>query len=400
MVRLAKQDSRRFWKKFRGRRADESHVHDSASLSEHYEKLLNVQVSGSCSQTAMPADNPFRRPGHDPSSLNTDFTLAEVTAGIRKLKTGKAADILGVKADLLLSAVEPLAPTVTALFKKIFDSQGDFPQCMTTGILVSIFKSGDNQDPANYRRITLGSILGKLYAALLNQRLSSWTELHDLRARGQAGFRTDHRTSDNVYILRTLIDQAKANINVKKRKLYTCFVEFPKAFDTIPRDLLWHRLEQLGVTGRFLEAVKGMYSKVEVAIKTRDGLLARIFFSTLGVKQGCPLSPTLFGLYIDELESLLQKGGCDAPRLAGIMAIVLLYADDIVLISETAAGLQKTAGVARTVVCSERTHGEPGEDKNAGLQRAKTTGGAVPVPGSALGEGDAVQVPRDRVSCY
>lgn len=94
-----------------------------------------------------------------------------------------------------------------------------------------------------------------------------------------------------------------------------------------------------------LKAIQGMYSKVEVTIKTRHGILARRFDSTLGVKQGCPLSPTLFGLYIDELESFLQAGGCDAPRLAGIMAAILLYADDIVLISETAAGLRKQLGI-------------------------------------------------------
>ena len=191
--------------------------------------------------------------------------------------------------------------------------------------------------PANYNtgsKCQRGSQSG---SRLVDHRRTSAVICSHLQSADICG----HRTADNVFILRTLVDQAKANINVKKRKLYTCFVDFSKAFDTIPRGLLWHRLEQLGVTGRFLEAVKGMYSKVEVAIKTRAGILARRFESTLGVKQGCPLSPTLFGLYIDELEALLQKGGCDAPRLAGIMAIVLLYADDIVLISETAAGLQK-----------------------------------------------------------
>ena len=350
MVRLARQDSKLFWKKFRGRRADDSYVHDSASLSDHFEKLLNVQVSSSSSG---PADNPFRRPAHDTSSLNSDFTLAEVTAGIRKMKRGKAADIMGIKADLLLSAVEPLAPTVTALFNKMFASQGDFPHCMTTGIIVSVYKSGDDQDPGNYRGITLGSVLGKLYAALIDKRLSSWTEANDLRARGQAGFRADHRTTDNVFILQTLIDQAKTHLNAKKRKLYTCFVDFSKAFDTIPRDLLWRRLQQLGVTGRILKAIQGMYSKVEVAIKTRHGILARRFDSTLGVKQGCPLSPTLFGLYIDELEPLLQQGSCDAPRLADIIAVMLLYADDIVLMSETAAGLQK-----QLIILGEFCHGK------------------------------------------
>ena len=62
----------------------------------------------------------------------------------------------------------------------------------------------------------------------------------------------------------------------------------------------------------------------------------------MGVKQGCPLSPTLFGLYVDGLEKhLLETADIDAPTLMGVMVPLLLYADDLNLMSESASGLQK-----------------------------------------------------------
>ena len=70
-----------------------------------------------------------------------------------------------------------------------------------------------------------------------------WTEQHQLRARGQAGFRKDHRTTDQTFVVRTLIEKAKAD----KQPLYSCFVDFKKAYDTVPRDLLWEKLQRIGV---------------------------------------------------------------------------------------------------------------------------------------------------------
>ena len=57
---------------------------------------------------------------------------------------------------------------------------------------------------------------------------------------------------------------------------------------------------------------------------------------------GCPLSPTLFGLYVDGLEKhLLGTADIDAPTFMGVMVLLLLYADDLTLMSESASGLQK-----------------------------------------------------------
>lgn len=86
-----------------------------------------------------------------------------------------------------------------------------------------------------------------------------------------------------------------------------------------------------------------MYANDSAAVRTSEGI-SEVFRCLLGVKQGCPLSPALFGLYIDGLEEhLLQTAGIDAPTLSALRQMVplLLYADDLILISTTAKGLQR-----------------------------------------------------------
>ncbi len=81
----------------------------------------------------------------------------------------------------------------------------------------------------------MGPVLAKVFAMILEARLSNWAEERGLRARGQVGSRKDLRTTDNLYILRTLIEQSTH----KRKKVYCCFVDFRKAFDIVPCDLLW-----------------------------------------------------------------------------------------------------------------------------------------------------------------
>jgi hypothetical protein len=93
---------------------------------------------------------------------------------------------------------------------------------------------------------------------ILESRISQWAETNDLHAKGQASFRKDFRIIDNLFILHTLTEQAR----FQKKKLYTCFVDFKKTFDTVPRDLLWQVLDLASVGG---------YSSVYVpcTVKTR-----------------------------------------------------------------------------------------------------------------------------------
>ncbi|KAH9307116.1 hypothetical protein KI387_043788 [Taxus chinensis] len=99
-------------------------------------------------------------------------------------------------------------------------------------------------------------------------------------------------------------------------------------------------MEELGIPDEFRAAVHKLYEQVRAKIITREGM-SECFGSNIGVKQGCPLSPTLFGLYIDKLEDWLNKTEGGGIQLASYVVKLLLYADDLILISKTAQGLRE-----------------------------------------------------------
>jgi hypothetical protein len=124
---------------------------------------------------------------------------------------------------------------------------------------------------------------------------------------------------------------------------------FPKTFDTIPRDLLWRRMEEIGLHGELLHALCAMYHDVCCWVQAPEGL-NDAFESTWGVKQGCPLSLLQFSLHVDPLEEelLTEDATCeidgDFLSLAGVLVPCLLFADDLVLLSSTRAKLQDILG--------------------------------------------------------
>ena len=83
-------------------------------------------------------------------------------------------------------------------------------------------------------------------------------------------------------------------------KLHSCFVDLKKALD--PHDLLWQVLETVGIQGPILDCIKSLYSHASAAVRTQAGI-SDIFDCLMGVKQGCPLSASLFGLFVDGLSN-------------------------------------------------------------------------------------------------
>lgn len=121
-----------------------------------------------------------------------------------------------------------------------------------------------------------------------------------------------------------------------------CFIDFQKAYATVPRHLLWAKLETVGVGGWCLRAVQALYADVPMCVRTAEGC-TDAFQSLLGLKQGCPLSPMLFGLFVDDLAAAVAaEAGAALPCLGdGRPVPPLMYADDLACLATTPAGLQR-----------------------------------------------------------
>jgi hypothetical protein len=185
---------------------------------------------------------------------------------------------------------------------------------------------------------------------IIESRISQWAKTNDLCAKGQASFRKDFRTINNLVILHTLTEQAR----FQKKKLYTCFVDFKKAFNTVPRDLLWQVLQGSGISGWILKCLRSMYRQDQACLHHPEEGLTPTFFYRIGVKQGCPFNPLMFGLFIDGLEKRLNVLEGDTPPMLGQLAVrLLLYADDLAFMLHTPVGLQKQLDVLQAF-CYER----------------------------------------------
>ena len=174
---------------------------------------------------------------------------------------------------------------------------------------------------------------------MLADRFTDYTEKAGKRAVGQAGFRPGYGCPEQILTLRAIIERQRA----QGKRLYACYVDFKQAFDRVPRQMLWEKLQKVGIDGWALRAVQSLYADVPMCVKTQVGY-TRCFKTRMGVKQGCPLSPILFGLYLDDFEAgLLEEVGAQAAALpcwaSGEPLPPLFYADDQALLSTAPEGL-------------------------------------------------------------
>jgi hypothetical protein len=127
----------------------------------------------------------------------------------------------------------------------------------------------------------------------------------------------------------------------KQQPVYAAFVDFRKAYDKVVRQLLWECLHGLGVHGLALDTLKQMYANVMLQVRL-ESELGTPFQSKMGVKQGDPMSPLLFGLFIDRIEGfMLDKYPGVGVKMMDTLVQVLLYADDLVLMTESPPELQQ-----------------------------------------------------------
>ena len=128
--------------------------------------------------------------------------------------------------------------------------------------------------------------------------------------------------------------------------MYVAFIDFRKAFDFISHCKLWPIFNKTGIKGKMLQTIQSMYRIVKARIRNGNNV-TEAFICQKGLKQGEITSPLLFSLFINELARDIIKNGRHGIQLLLDMLelFILLFADDIVLLSDTIVGLQNQLDV-------------------------------------------------------
>jgi hypothetical protein len=128
----------------------------------------------------------------------------------------------------------------------------------------------------------------------------------------------------------------------KGAKCYCLFVDFSRAFDSVPHAKLLLKLMSIGVCGKMFNIIKNMFANIKACIKTADGI-SDVFKCPHGVRQGCMCSPLQFSVFMTALKQTINQFGGRGVQLHpdNEEVKIIMFADDIVLIADTLTGLTR-----------------------------------------------------------
>ena len=129
--------------------------------------------------------------------LISQFTAEEISNGIKKLKNNKASGLDSISNEMIKARAPIILPFLVIFFNKILETK-EYPDEWAVGIITPIHKSGEIDDPDNYRGITINSCLSKLFTLLLNNRLTNFINKEDALKFNQIGLKKAFQTADHV----------------------------------------------------------------------------------------------------------------------------------------------------------------------------------------------------------
>lgn len=263
-----------------------------------------------------------------------EITREEVDRQIGKLKKQKATGVDEIPNEAWKFITENGKDKLTALLNKIW-KEGKIPSNWRKAEIFPIFKAGNRDNPKNYRGISLLNTSYKIYAMILTERLQEEIEEKNILTEGQAGFRANKGTIDNIYVLNYLIEK---EIIKEQGKAYAFFVDLKAAFDGINRKKLFQTMRTLKISETIIIRIEEIYAETINVINEKGENFQ--FWTGKGLRQGCPLSPTLFNVYVADLEAHLAREQIGGITLGRMKIRSLAYADDVVLIANKAEDLK------------------------------------------------------------
>nr|KAG5687076.1 hypothetical protein BaRGS_017094 [Batillaria attramentaria] len=198
-----------------------------------------------------------RQPSYS-TSAPTPPTKTEIIKAIKSLKSGKAAGPDGIPPEALKADIQTSTDMLHPLLRKIWESES-VPQDWKKGHLVKLPKKGNLSSCSNWRGIMLLSIPGKVLTRIILERLK--TALNKTLREEQAGFRNDRSCTDHIATMRIIIEQSLE----WQTPLYSTFVDFQKAFDSVDREVIWKLMSHYGFPPKFVNIIRQLEKLNRVA---------------------------------------------------------------------------------------------------------------------------------------
>ena len=231
------------------------------------------------------------------------------------MASGKAAGRSGTVAEML-KPVGNLGLSRCVILLRT-SSQRDVSQLTGRRATVNLYKGkGDALNQGNYRGFKLIDQVMKVLERVVESLIRQRVEIDEM----QCGFMSGRGTTDAIIIVHQLQEE---HLTANK-PLYMAFVDLEKAFDCVPRDVIWWAMCKLGIDEWLVCLVQSMYTDVRSRVRVGNGYSEELDV-TVGVHQGSVLCPLLF---IIVLEALSREFCTGCPW-------ELLYADDLMISAES-----------------------------------------------------------------
>lgn len=279
----------------------------------YFHKLLNEEFPRTEILTLPPVSGPVEA-----------ITYIEVKKAIDLMKGGKAVGPDEIPTELWKVCNDSGIHFLEVLFNKILN--GDrMPNAFRESFLLPFYKNKvDSRICGNYRGIKLTPHTLKIWERVVAERLLNIVlpQIHG----AQCGFLPGKSTTDAIQSLRIMVEKHRD----AKHDLHMIFIDLEKAFDRVPRDLIWTALRHHGVPELYINLIQDMYSDATTKVRCTAGS-SMPFPVKVGVHQGSVLSPLLFVIIMNFLTA----------GLSNLLLLTLLFADDVVLASDDVMALQQ-----------------------------------------------------------
>lgn len=309
---------------------------------EYFEELLNVeddQQREDIQPEVYEAEVEEER--HLQEEEEEEVQIEEVLVAVKMLKRGKAAGHDKITAEMIQNMGGKGYKLLTELYNKIWLGER-IPEDWEIGIVVPLFKKGDSKDCNNYRGITLLSTMLKIYERILERRLRNI--LDSQLEESQSSFRRGRSSQDHVFTVRQLIEKRR----LQGKNLYLAFVDIQKAFDSVPRKIIWQSLRERGIQERLSSNIRNIYRMTRSYVRKDNGQ-SEEFVTKDGLRQGGVLSPILFIMIMDdilkEVQTKVKRIHVGFRNMSPVCIAECVFADDLLLLAQNEEELQHSVQI-------------------------------------------------------